>query len=57
MEPKKTTDELLHAMQTIATAGPEIRSDGTMDSQAFRKIMSDISLDFVNGRGGRILSL
>lgn len=42
MEPKKTGQELLHAMKTIASAGPEIRSDGTMDSDAFRSVMLDI---------------
>jgi hypothetical protein len=42
MEPKKTRAELLHAINTIATAGAEIQADGTVGMEEWSTILLDI---------------
>jgi Ca2+-binding EF-hand superfamily protein len=42
MEPKKNRAELLHAINTIATAGAEIQADGTVDMEEWSTILLDI---------------
>ena len=42
MEPKKNHAELLHAINTIATAGAEIQADGTVDMEEWSTILLDI---------------